>query len=97
MEVFSYEELCIIKEAIDFARGEDTYIDDKLYGRVWSKVLDLITFDIDKELERVIRIIIRRHACGTASEAELQILPKLIEMKLGFCGGALWIRDKEQS
>lgn len=43
MEVFSYEELCIIKEAIDFARGEDTDIDDKLYGRVWSKVLDLIT------------------------------------------------------
>lgn len=42
MEVFSYEELCIIKEAIDFARGENTYIDDKLYGRVWGKVLDLI-------------------------------------------------------
>lgn len=59
--------------------------------------MDETNFDIDKELERAIHIIIRRHACGTASEAELQILPKLIEMKLGFCGGALWIRDKEQS
>lgn len=59
--------------------------------------MDETNFDIDKELERVLRIIIRRHACETASEAELQILPKLIEMKLGFCGGALWIRDKEQS
>lgn len=59
--------------------------------------MDETSFDIDKELERVLRIIIRRHACGTTSEAELQILPKLMEMKLGFCGGALWIRDKEQS
>lgn len=54
-------------------------------------------FDLNKELERAIRIIIRRHACGTASDVELQTLPKLLEIKLGFCGGALWIRDKEQS
>lgn len=54
-------------------------------------------FDLSKELERAIHVIIRRHEHGTASETELQILPKLIEMKLGFCGGALWIRDKEQS
>lgn len=57
--------------------------------------MDEKSFDIDKELERVIRIIIRRHACGTASDVELQTLPKLLEIKLGFCGGALWIRDKE--
>lgn len=57
--------------------------------------MDDTSFDIDKELERVIRIIIRRHACGTASDVELQTLPKLLEIKLGFCGGALWIRDKE--
>lgn len=57
--------------------------------------MDETNFDIDKELERAIHIIIRRHEHGMASDAELQILPKLLEMKLGFCGGALWVRDKE--
>lgn len=59
--------------------------------------MDDTIFDLNKELERAIYIIVRRHEHGTASDVELQILPKLIEMKLGFCGGALWIRDKEQS
>lgn len=46
--------------------------------------MDEKSFDIDKELERAIHIIIRRHACGTASEAELQILPKLIRARASF-------------
>lgn len=59
--------------------------------------MDEKSFDIDKELERVIRMIFRKLDHGLASDVELQTLPKLLEIKLGFCGGALWIRDKEQS
>lgn len=46
--------------------------------------MDDTSFDLSKELERVIRIIIRRHACGTASDAEVLILPKLIKIKAEF-------------
>lgn len=41
-------------------------------------------FDLSKELERAIHIIIRRHEHGTASETELQILPKLIRIRAGY-------------
>lgn len=46
--------------------------------------MDDTSFDIDKELERALRIIIRRHACGTASDVELQILPELIRIRAGY-------------
>lgn len=59
--------------------------------------MDETNFDLSKELERVIRIIFCKLNHGLASDVELQTLPKLLEIKLGFCGGALWIRDKEQS
>lgn len=59
--------------------------------------MDEKSFDIDKELERAIHILIDKVESGLASDAEALILPKLLEIKLGFCGGALWIRDKEQS
>lgn len=54
-------------------------------------------FYLSKELDRVIHILIDKLEGGIASDVELQTLPKLLEVKLGFCGGALWIRDKEQS
>lgn len=57
--------------------------------------MDETNFDIDKELERAIHILIDKIESGIASDVELQTLPKLLEIKLGFCGGALWIRDKE--
>lgn len=59
--------------------------------------MDETNFDLSKELERAIHILIDKVESGLASDAEALILPKLMEMKLGFCGGALWIRDKEQS
>lgn len=43
--------------------------------------MDETNFDLSKELERAIYIIIRRHKCGTASDVELQILPELIRIK----------------
>lgn len=41
-------------------------------------------FDLSKELERAIHTIIRRHEHGTASDVELQILPKLIRARASF-------------
>lgn len=57
--------------------------------------MDETSFDLNKELERVIHILIDKIESGIASDAEVLILPKLLEIKLGFCGGALWVRDKE--
>lgn len=54
-------------------------------------------FDLNKELERAIHILVDKLESGIATDAEVLILPKLLEIKLGFCDGALWIRDKEQS
>ncbi|KXB53758.1 hypothetical protein HMPREF3190_00383 [Umbribacter vaginalis] len=59
--------------------------------------MDETSFDLSKELERAIHILIDKIESGIASDAEVLILPKLLEIKLGFCGGALWIRDKEQT
>lgn len=46
--------------------------------------MDDTSFDLSKELERAIYIIIRRHKCGTASDVELQILPELIRIRAGY-------------
>lgn len=46
--------------------------------------MDETIFDLNKELERAIHIIIRRHGCGTASDVELQILPELIRIRAGY-------------
>lgn len=46
--------------------------------------MDETNFDLSKELERAIHTIIRRHEHGTASDVELQILPKLIKIRIGF-------------
>lgn len=46
--------------------------------------MDDTSFDIDKELERVIRIIFRKLDHGLASDVELQTLPQLIRARASF-------------
>lgn len=46
--------------------------------------MDETIFDLSKELERAIHILIDKLEHGLASEAELQILPKLIRARASF-------------
>lgn len=43
--------------------------------------MDDTSFDLSKELERAIRILIDKTESGIASDAEVLILPKLIKIK----------------
>lgn len=43
--------------------------------------MDETSFDIDKELERAIHILVDKLESGIATDAEVLILPKLIKIK----------------
>lgn len=46
--------------------------------------MDDTSFDIDKELDRVIHILIDKLEGGIASDVEVSILPKLIRARASF-------------
>lgn len=46
--------------------------------------MDDTNFDLSKELERAIHILIDKLEGGIASDAEVSILPKLIRTRVGF-------------
>lgn len=46
--------------------------------------MDETIFDLSKELDRVIRILIDKIEGGIASDAEVSILPKLIRARASF-------------
>lgn len=46
--------------------------------------MDETSFDLSKELDRVIHILIDKLEGGIASDAEVSILPKLIKIRAGY-------------